>query len=168
MTVFLSIGTIVVVTPWFGIAVIPILYIYFKVLNYFREVSRETKRLESISRSPVFSHFSETLGGISTIQAYSEAQRFIQEFELKVDINTQATYNNKSADRWLSTRLELLGSLIGGLAAIFACSVVINNTVSISSRSNNFASVAGLSLNYAISVTGLLNWMVRTFAMMEA
>jgi len=168
LTVLLSIGIIIVVTPWFGIAVIPIMYIYLRVLNYFREVARETKRIESISRSPVFAHFSETLGGISTIQAYSETKRFIQEFELKVDTNTRATYNSRSADRWLSTRLELLGALIAGLAAVFACSVVINNTVSIDSGSSNFASVAGLSLNYAISVTGLLNWVVRTFAAMEA
>jgi len=144
------------------------MYIYVKVLNYFREVTRETKRLESISRSPVFAHFSETLGGLGTINAYDQASRFIDNFERKVTSNTQATYNNKTADRWLSVRLELLGAFIAGLAAIFSCSVVINSTVSVSGSSSNFASVAGLSLNYAISVTGLLNWVVRSFAMMEA
>ena len=157
-----------VVTPWFGVAVVPILFIYFKILNYFREVSRETKRVESISRSPVFSQFSETLGGLGTINAYDQSSRFIDNFEVKVDTNTQATYNNKIADRWLSVRLELLGSLIAGLAAVFACSVVINNSVSVTGDTKNFASLAGLSLNYAISVTGLLNWVVRTFAMLEA
>ena len=46
MSVTASLATIVVITPWFGVALIPILLFYFKVLNYFREVSRETKRLE--------------------------------------------------------------------------------------------------------------------------
>jgi len=168
LTVLVSFGSILVVTPWFGVAIVPILYIYFTVLNFFRQVSRETKRIESISRSPVFSHFSETLGGLGTIQAYNQADRFISDFEIKVDSNTQATYNNKCADRWLSTRLELLGALIAGLAAVFACSVVINNSFTITEDSKNFASSAGLSLNYAISVTGLLNWVVRTFAQTEA
>ena len=101
------------------------MFVYFRTLNYFREVARETKRLESISRSPVFSHFSETLGGLSTIRSYNQANRFISDFELKVDENTRASYNNKTGDRWLSVRLELLGSMIAGLAAAFATNVVV-------------------------------------------
>jgi ABC-type multidrug transport system fused ATPase/permease subunit len=168
LTVVVSLATITFVTPWFGVALVPILYIYAKILNYFREVSRETKRLESISRSPVFAHFSETLGGLGTISAYNQASRFIDNFEIKVDANTRGTYNNRAADRWLSVRLELLGSLVAGLAAVFACSVVINNSASAAGSSSNFASVAGLSLNYAISVTSLLQWVVRSFATMES
>jgi len=168
LTVIVSLGTIIFVTPWFGIAILPLLFVYVKVLNYFREVSRETKRLESISRSPVFAHFSETLGGLGTIRAYGQSERFIGEFESKVDTNTRAFYNNKSADRWLSSRLELVGAVIAGLAAIFACATVISGSKSGFPSSSNFASAAGLSLTYAISVTGLLNWVVRSFAQMEA
>ena len=77
VTVVVSLGTIIFVTPWFGIAVIPLAFVYIKVLNYFRDVARETKRIESVSRSPVFAHFSETLGGLGTIRAYGEADRFM-------------------------------------------------------------------------------------------
>ena len=167
LTVVISLGSICVVTPWFGVAILPLFYIYIKILNYFREVSRETKRLESISRSPVYAHFSETLGGLGTIRAYDQASRFISDFERKVDANTRGTYNMMCADRWLSVRLELIGAVVGGLAAVFACSVVISNTIA-GTGSANFASSAGLSLNYAISVTSMLQWVVRTFAQMEA
>ncbi len=156
------------VTPWFGVAVVPLMFLYVKILNFFREVSRETKRIESISRSPVYAHFSETLGGLGTIQAYDQGGRFISNFGIKIDSNTQATYNNRCADRWLSTRLELMGSFIAGLAATFAVAVVINNSFTITGDTSKFASVAGLSLTYAISVTGTLNWVVRTFAQTEA
>lgn len=168
LTVVVSLGTITVITPYFGIALLPILFVYVRVLNYFREVSRETKRLDSISRSPVFAHFSETLGGLGIIRAYGQSGRFINEFEQKININTCAYYNNKSADRWLSVRLELLGAAIGGLAGMFVSNVVIANAASGAESGNNFASVAGLSLTYAVSVTGLLNWVVRTFAQLEA
>jgi hypothetical protein len=47
------------VTPWFGVAILPLGFAYFRILNYFRDVSRETKRLDSIMRSPVFAFFSE-------------------------------------------------------------------------------------------------------------
>lgn len=168
LTIVISLGSIVYITPWFGVALLPLGFIYIKVLNFFREVARETKRLESISRSPVFAHFSETLGGLGTIRAYGQADRFINAFEQKMDTNTRAYYNNKCADRWLSVRLELLGSVIAGLAAVTASSVVIDNAASGNIKADNFASLAGLSLSFAISITGVLNWTVRSFAQLEA
>jgi ABC-type multidrug transport system fused ATPase/permease subunit len=163
-----SLGTIIFVTPWFAVAVLPLGYIYITILNYFREVSRETKRLDSISRSPVYAQFSETLGGLATIRAFGKTKRFTSDFETRLDQNTLAYYNSKSADRWLSLRLELIGSVIAGLAAFFACNVAIDDSVSGQSSSSNFSSQAGLSLTFAISMTSLLNWCVRTFAMLEA
>jgi ATP-binding cassette subfamily C (CFTR/MRP) protein 1 len=59
LQVLTSLGTILFVTPWFGVAIIPLGFLYIQILNYFREVSRETKRLDSIARSPVYAHFSE-------------------------------------------------------------------------------------------------------------
>jgi ABC-type multidrug transport system fused ATPase/permease subunit len=59
LQVIFVLGSVVFVTPWFGIAILPMGVIYFKILNYFREVARSTKRLDSISRSPVYVHFSE-------------------------------------------------------------------------------------------------------------
>lgn len=168
LTIVISLGSIVYITPWFGVALIPMVFIYITILNYFREVARETKRLESISRSPVFAHFSETLGGLGTIRAYGQTDRFIDAFEKKMDTNTRAFYNNKCADRWLSVRLELLGSCVAGAAAVASSSVVINNATSGSAGTDNFSSLAGLSLSFAIPITGILNWTVRSFAQMEA
>merc|ERR1711933_46379 len=128
--------------------------------NYFRSVSRETKRLESVSRSPIYAQFSETLGGLTTIRAYDQPNRFMNEFEKKVDKNIRATYSNKTADRWLATRLESLGATISGIAALLATNLAMSGSGS--------APVAGLSLSYAISITSLLNFGARTFAQCEA
>jgi ATP-binding cassette, subfamily C (CFTR/MRP), member 1 len=168
LNVIMSIGVIVFVTPWFGLAVPPLAFLYVKVLNYFRDVSRETKRLDNISRSPVYAQFSETLGGLSTIRAFGVTTRFVRDFEGKIDENTRAYYNSKAADRWLGLRLEMIGSVVAGLAGFFASHVAISGSVSGQESDSNFSSLAGLSLTTAISVTSLLNWCVRTFAMLEA
>lgn len=191
LTVLVSLLSIVVVLPWFAVAIVPIAFIYFQYLQYFRAVSRETKRLDSISRSPVYAQFSEvrhflsrddavknylltlfifvqTLGGLSTIRAYGAPSRFKGEFEGKVNANTQAQYNNKSAERWLSTRLESLGGVIAGITAVLATNLVVSGSGGgVSSGSSSIASYAGLSLSYAISVTGLLQWTVRSISNME-
>lgn len=168
LNVVIAIATILFVTPWFGVAVIPLAFFYFRIMNYFRLVSRETKRLDSISRSPVYSQFSETLGGLSTIRAYGLALRFKRQFEEKLDQNTQAFYCMRTADRWLAARLEIIGSIIAGSAGFFASNVAISDSVSGQSSSSDFASLAGLSLTQAIAVTSMLNWCIRSFAQLEA
>lgn len=62
--------------------------------------SRQLKRLESVSRSPVYSHFNETLLGVSIIRAFEEQERFIRQSDLKVDENQKAYYPSIVANRW--------------------------------------------------------------------
>lgn len=67
-----AMSTIVFATPSFAIALVPLSLIYVSVMNYFRAVSRELKRIESLTRSPIYTHFSESLNGLSTIQAFGD------------------------------------------------------------------------------------------------
>lgn len=49
--------------------------------------SRELKRLESISKSPIYAQFTETLGGLSVIRAFRKQEAFVVENERKLDLN---------------------------------------------------------------------------------
>ena len=77
-TVTVCVGTLLVavVTPWFLAFIIPLSYVYYRIQRFYRATSRELKRLDSISRSPIFVHFSETLNGLSTIRAFGALGRF--------------------------------------------------------------------------------------------
>jgi ABC-type multidrug transport system fused ATPase/permease subunit len=156
---------ITVATPWFGLFIIPLLAIYISTVNYFRPVNREAKRLESIARSPVYAHFSETLGGLSTIRAFGDSDRFITTNLHLVDESVRGFYIMKTSDRWLSVRLEILGAFIALIASSLA---VVQSATTLEGFSKSFASIAGLSISFAVGVTGLLNWTVRSFAQMEA
>eukprot|EP01044_Picomonas_judraskeda_P012486 COSAG03_NODE_1790_length_3519_cov_4.091813_2_plen_88_part_00 len=57
-------------SPWF-VAVLPAIgYVYGTMQKYFVIASRELKRLDNVSKSPIYAHFSETLNGITTIRCY--------------------------------------------------------------------------------------------------
>lgn len=88
--------------------------------KYYLRTSRELKRLDSVSRSPVYAHFQESLGGLSTIRAYRQQKRFVVENEWRMDANLRAYFPSVSANRWLAVRLEFLGSVIIFASATFA------------------------------------------------
>lgn len=77
----------------------------FTILYYFQRfyvaTSRQLKRLESVSRSPIYSHFGETVQGASTIRAYKQEDKFISDSESKVDENQIAYYPSIVSNRWI-------------------------------------------------------------------
>ena len=68
-----------------------ILWVY--LLSFF---SRELKRLMSVTLSPVYSHFSETLTGLGTIRALRATVQFSEENEGRLEINQRANYCGKT------------------------------------------------------------------------
>ncbi|KAI0408708.1 metal resistance protein YCF1 [Xylaria palmicola] len=141
-------------TPAFVALIIPLGAIYYWVQRYYLRTSRELKRLDSVSRSPMYAHFQESLGGISTIRAYRQQGRFEQENEYRVDSNLRAFFPSISANRWLAVRLEFLGAVIILGAAGFAI-------VSVTNRSGLSPGMVGLAMSYALQITTSLNWIVR-------
>lgn len=65
---------------WVIFAVTPLIVLFVLIVKYFLKSSLELKRLESVCRSPVFSHFSETLDGLDTIRSRRRQQDFIEQF----------------------------------------------------------------------------------------
>lgn len=43
--------------------------------------------MESVSRSPIYSHFGETISGAITIRAFNMIKSFVDQNEMKIDNN---------------------------------------------------------------------------------
>lgn len=129
-------------TPIFISVIIPIGLLYYFIQRFYVASSRQLKRLESVSRSPIYSHFGETVTGASAIRAFGEQERFIRESEKKVDYNQVCYYPSIIANRWLAVRLEMIGNLIILFAALFA---VLGKDL--------IPGTIGLSITYALQVS---------------
>ncbi|KAK5801853.1 ABC transporter type 1, transmembrane domain-containing protein [Linnemannia elongata] len=148
------IGSLVVIattTPVFLAIVPPVFATYVLVMSYYIAASRAFKRIESVARSPMYQHFSETLYGVSTIRVVGCSQRFIDENASRSDDSSNAHFVWAMGNRWLNVRLECLGSVIVLGASVFA--VLARNTLS--------PSMVGMSLSYALTFTQDISWLVR-------
>jgi ATP-binding cassette subfamily C (CFTR/MRP) protein 1 len=112
------------------------------VQRFYVATSRQLIRLESVGRSPIYSHFGETVQGIMTIRAYGRQQEFRLESEARVDGSQMFYFPNIVANRWLAIRLEFVGNLIIFLAALLA----------VMGRSHLDSGTVGLSITYALMV----------------
>ncbi|XP_029432269.1 multidrug resistance-associated protein 1 isoform X5 [Rhinatrema bivittatum] len=125
--------------------------------SYYVSTSCQLKRLESSGHSPIYSHFSETFQGGHVIRAFGEQRRFILQNDARVDISQRARVPAIVADRWLATNLEFLGSVVVLLAVILA----------VDGKNHLSPGIVGFSVSYALQVTGILNWIVRSWSDVE-
>ncbi|XP_077341580.1 ATP-binding cassette sub-family C member 10 isoform X2 [Lithobates pipiens] len=139
---------------------LPLGLLYYSIQRYYRHTSRELKRLQSITLSPIYSHFSETLSGLSTIRATRNADRFKLECESRLDVNQRCVFASNTAVQWLDIRLQMIGVVVVTAIAVIA---IIQHQ-----RRAGDPGLVGLSLSYALSITGLLSGLISSFTQTEA
>ncbi|XP_069328052.1 multidrug resistance-associated protein 1-like [Eulemur rufifrons] len=155
------VGTVLVIAgalPLFILGVIPLVFFYFSIQRYYMASSRQIRRLAGASRSPIISHFSETLSGVSTIRAFGHGHRFIQQNKEVVNEHLVCFYNNVISNRWLSVRLEFLGNIMVFFAALLA--VLAGNSID--------SAIVGLSISYALNITHSLNFWAKQACEIES
>ncbi|XP_062568069.1 multidrug resistance-associated protein 1-like [Saccostrea cucullata] len=143
-------------TPDFLIVIIPVGIFFILILRFYLPTVRQLKRMEGVTRSPVYNHFSESITGASCIRAYRALDRFITESQVRVDTNTTFYHAANTASWWIALRLELLANVLVLAAAVFS---VLSDTLS--------GAGIGLSLTYSLQVVISLNLVVQSVSEME-
>ena len=80
--------------------------------NSYLAVSRQLKRMVSVTRSPINSSLTESYSGAPTIRAYKMEEIFIEENSFRVEANQQCYYPEVASNSWLFSRLEMLSNLV--------------------------------------------------------
>lgn len=136
--------------------IIPALLVYYYYQKLYRDTSRELKRLDNLSKSPLVAQFSETLTGLTTIRAYGRQKMFIDRNLVLLDFNNQSIFLQTSSERWAANRLEIFGAIFAFTALMCAYFSDISPTL------------MGLSVGYALDISVSLNWGIRQVADMES
>ncbi|WVR09322.1 hypothetical protein IAU60_006387 [Kwoniella sp. DSM 27419] len=156
----LSAGAILVVvtvsTPAFFFALLGIVAAYWALGSLYVTTNREIKRIDSVTRSPIFISFSEVLVGMSTIRSYGDSARFLRKLFQELDQNTRCFWYLWQINRFLNNFSNVIGAFVTIFAAVFA----LRNP-------EMDAGAVGLSVTYALSFTEYVLWVVRLYAASE-
>ncbi|TBU41809.1 P-loop containing nucleoside triphosphate hydrolase protein [Dichomitus squalens] len=150
--------SLVIITVIFPLFVVPatiLTYFYILIASLYQPAGRDIRRMESTSKSPIFSSLSEVLDGIVTIRAFSVEARFLDDFFKKVDAATQMFHMFWQVNRWLQLQLQVVNAIMVLTTTLFALSGYVS------------AGLAGICITSAISFTGDVYWVCRNWANLE-
>ncbi|KAG0327706.1 hypothetical protein BG000_000839 [Podila horticola] len=143
--------------PVFLIPGIFIVGVFVVIGAFYVPISRDLKRLNANSRSPILNHFNETLAGQVTIRAYGFEHAFFAKNLIHLDINNRTDWLLNSLARWLDFRASVAGSIVSFATGI----LILQNWGKIQAGS------AALSLTYALLFTGMISEVIRSYAQHE-
>merc|ERR1740129_232862 len=92
--------------PWSLVGVPPFCFGYWIVLRIYRWPARDLKRLEAAGRSPLLSHYSDSVRGTATIRTYGHTRRFMCKNLDQIDAVARAFYTYWGVRSWNAMALE--------------------------------------------------------------
>ncbi|KAJ7349778.1 multidrug resistance-associated ABC transporter [Mycena albidolilacea] len=142
--------------PTFVVGAFLVSVFYYQVAKIYGQTCRDLRRLDSVTRSPLYSMYSETITGVTILRAFGASSKFLRDMLRAVDTNCNPSYWTWGVNRWLSIRMTTLSSIITALMALLA---VLNKDIS--------ASLAGFALAFSNTITFDLLLLVREFVGLE-
>ncbi|KAG0612580.1 hypothetical protein M758_6G039100 [Ceratodon purpureus] len=143
-----------VLIPWFLLCVPPFALVFLYVQRRYVTVSRELKRLDGLSRSPMYAHLAQTLQGIASVRAFGAEKRMHDQFIAMIDANHRAFILFVHASRWLGIRLDFAAAICVSIVSLLV--VLLRHSIS--------PGLAGVVLVQSLQLTGFFQYGVRLAA----
>ncbi|KAK3362075.1 hypothetical protein B0T24DRAFT_584775 [Lasiosphaeria ovina] len=133
-----------------------LLFVYYiRTAQQYMDMSREVKRLNSISHSPIYEHLSSVLSGLSTIRAFRRTHFYMDRMCDLVDDSSRVSWSLCLSNRWRSLRMGTLGAFF---VSAVASAVAITGVD---------AAQAGFSLSFALRYTKTLTSLLQALTYAE-
>ncbi|XP_075236831.1 putative multidrug resistance-associated protein lethal(2)03659 isoform X2 [Lycorma delicatula] len=134
---------------------IAILFYYLRA--FYLATSRSIKRLEGVTRSPVFSHLNASIQGLTTIRAFKAQSILEKEFDNHQDLHSSAWFiflaSSRTFGYWLDVFCVIYISLVT-LSFLYL-------------GTETFGGNVGLAITQSIGLTGMIQWGMRQSAELE-
>ncbi|XP_046619154.1 ATP-binding cassette subfamily C member 4-like isoform X1 [Neodiprion virginianus] len=145
---------IAIVNTWLILPIILMSGIFYVIRSYYLKTAQNIKRLECVTKSPVFSHVSSTLDGLTTIRSRGpRVEELLQkEFDRYQDAHTGAWYLT-------ITTATALGFVMDIISCVFIACVCF--TLILTNAGDTLPGSVGLAISQSLMLTGILQYGVR-------
>ncbi|EDW66850.1 ATP-binding cassette sub-family C member 4 [Drosophila virilis] len=143
-----------VVNPVLMAAMLVVGIIDMLILKLYLRPSQDLKRLEGICRSPVFSHLSCSLTGLSIIRSRQLQDVVAKEFDLLQDVHSSVWQLTMAANTALGLWLDCVSCAF--LTAVTFSFIITSETT--------YSGNVGLAISQAMILTGMVQYGVRQVA----
>ncbi|KAJ2083727.1 hypothetical protein H4R24_000590 [Coemansia sp. RSA 988] len=137
-----------------------LVFVGYRYQNIYINSSREIRRLDSTTCSPIYAHFQESFSGISSIRAYSQQTRFISEIEHRIGLHMRVDNTHILLIQCFSMRLETLGN-------IAMLGTALLEIASMHYYGYGNPDMVGLAISSTLTLAGSINWAMILYSEME-
>ncbi|KAF8312106.1 P-loop containing nucleoside triphosphate hydrolase protein [Clavulina sp. PMI_390] len=160
LTLTMLIGRIAFVyiaTPWLALSAPVLGLVLGAVITFYLATSKQFQQLEAASKSPLYTIFSNTLGGLETIRAFHAQSHFLAQSDIAINRSQVPYYYRFAGLRFLRTFLALITGLIAvGIAAL-----------AVGLRHSTSAASLGVALSNLSSMTATLSHLMMSYSLSE-
>ncbi|XP_011311078.1 multidrug resistance-associated protein 4 [Fopius arisanus] len=150
----------VVIINWWTIFPMGVMgYFYLKIRSLFLATAQDLKRLEGITKSPVFSHVNASLAGLATIRSAGGQEMLRKEFDSHQDVHTSANSLLISSSAAFGLWLDIV-TIVFVAFITYSFIILKNDTTS--------AGNVGLAISQILILCGMLQYGMRQTAEMTA
>ncbi|KAH8359394.1 hypothetical protein KR093_006509 [Drosophila rubida] len=151
MQIFLTLAGVIIVicftNPYYVILTVVMGFVFYQIREFYLKTSRDVKRLEAVSRSPIYSHLSASLNGLPTIRALGAQKALIAEFDNLQDLHSSSFYTFLSTSR-------AFGYYVDFFCSLYTIVIVINYFINPPVNTGE----VGLTITQAMSLAGMVQF----------
>lgn len=146
---------IIVASPWTGLVFPPILLMLYFIQKFYLRTSRQLRILELEAKSPLYTHFTETLSGLSTLRSFGWIDENLCRLLVLLDISQQPDYLMRMIQRWLEVVLDIT----------ISCVTVLLVAISVIEGANS--SSVGVALTQVIGINITFTSLIISWTQVE-
>ncbi|KAF1316151.1 Abc transporter c family member 5, partial [Globisporangium splendens] len=154
-----QLATAVYMVNFLGLLIVPLVYTYVEIANFYLAPSREISRLMKVSSSPVLSHLTQSEQGVAVIRAFGPeyVDRTIETNFKCIDRKNVVWFAETVVTQWFQIRMQLIGS--GIVIVIISALVYLHEYLS--------PGLVGLVFTYALSIEDQISGIVQSWSRLE-
>ncbi|PNF15053.1 Multidrug resistance-associated protein 9 [Cryptotermes secundus] len=145
---------VTIVNYWLLVPMVVMAFLFYKVRGIYLATAQDVKRLEGTTRSPVFSHLSASLNGLSTIRASQAQEMVIKEFDNHQDLHTSTWFLTLETSAAFGFWLDCISVTF---TAVVSLSFLVLNI-------DTFGGNVGLAISQSLILNGMLPYGMRLAA----